>query len=99
MEKYKKLNNLNNINNPWVRIYVNKIENRIAFKIKTGYSLELLTSETMKWLGCAENKITKDKSSENVPYLEITKVVLVHCNIVIKWLSARLKSFVYICFK
>ena len=36
----------------------------------------------MKWLGCAENKITKDKSSENVPHLEITKVVLVHCNIV-----------------
>ena len=82
MEKHKKLNNLNNINNPWVRIYVNKVENRITFKSKTGYSLELLTSETMKWLGCAENKITKDKSSENVPHLEITKVVLVHYNIV-----------------
>ena len=30
-----------NINNPSVRIYVNKIENRITFKTKTGCSLEL----------------------------------------------------------
>ena len=71
-----------NINNLLVRIYVNKIENRIKFKDKTGYSLELLTPETMKLLGSAENKITKDKNGENVPHLEITEVVLVHCNIV-----------------
>ena len=71
-----------NINNPSVRIYVNKIENRITFKIKTGYSLELLTSETMKLLGSTENKITKDKNSETVPHLEIAGVVLVHCSIV-----------------
>ena len=36
----------------------------------------------MKLLGSNENKITKDKYGENVPYLEITEVVLVHCNIV-----------------
>ena len=46
------------------------------------YSLELLTSETMKLLGSTKNKITKDKNGENVPHLEITEVVLVHCNIV-----------------
>ena len=51
-------------------------------KIKTGYSFELLTQETMKLLGCTENKITNDKNGENVPHLEITEVVLVHCNIV-----------------
>ena len=45
-----------NINNPSARIYVNKIENGITFKIKTGCSLELLTSETMKLLGSTENK-------------------------------------------
>ena len=28
------------------------------------------------------NKITKDKNGENVPHLEITEVVLVHCNMV-----------------
>ena len=70
-----------NINNPSVRIYVNKTENRITFKIKTGYHLELLTPETMKLLGKTENKITKDKDAENIPHLEITEVVLVHCNI------------------
>ena len=63
-------------------MYVNKIENRITFKIKGGYSLELLTPETMKLLGSTKNKITKDKNGENVPHLEITEVVLVHCNIV-----------------
>ena len=72
-----------NTNKPSVQIYVNKIENRITFKIKNGYSLELLTPETMKLLGNTENKITKDKSSENVPHLEITEIVLVHCYIVL----------------
>ena len=61
---------------------MNKIENRIAFKIEKGYSLELLTKETMKLLGSTENKITKDKNGENVLHIEITEVVLVHCNMV-----------------
>ena len=70
------------IDKPSVHTYVNKIENRVAFKIKNGYSLELLTPQTMKLLGGTENKIIKDKNGENVPHLEITEVVLVHCNIV-----------------
>ena len=65
------------VDKPSVQIYVNKIENRVTFKIKNGYSLELLTPETRKLLGS-----TKDKNGENVPHLEITEVVLVHCNIV-----------------
>ena len=71
-----------NHNTPSVRIYVKKIENGITFKIKTKYILELLTPETMKLLGSTENKIIKDKNGENVPHLESTEVVLVHCNIV-----------------
>ena len=59
-------------NNPSIMTYVNKIENRIMFKIKTGYYLELLTPEKMKAL--------KDENGENEPHLEITEVVLVHCN-------------------
>ena len=58
------------------------MENRITFKIKDGYSLEFLTPETMKLLGSTKSKITEDKNGENVPHLEITEVVLVHCNIV-----------------
>ena len=68
--------------NPSKRIYINKIENRIPFKINTGYYLEMLTPETMKLLGSTKSKITKNEKSENVSNLEITEGVLVHCNIV-----------------
>ena len=71
-----------NTNKPSLQIYVNKIENRITLKIKDEYSLELLTPETMKLLGSTKNKINKDKNDKNVPHLEITEVVLVHCNMV-----------------
>ena len=68
--------------NSAIRIYVNKIQNRITFKIKTGYYLELLTPETMKLFGSTKSKITKNEIGEIVPYLEITEAVWVHCNIV-----------------
>ena len=51
-------------------------------KIKDGYSLELLTPETINLLGSTKNKITENKNGKNVPHLEITEVALVHCNIV-----------------
>ena len=71
-----------NTDKPSIQMFVNKIENRITFKIKDGYSREPLTKETRKLFGSAENKINKDKNGENVPHFEITEVVLVHCNIV-----------------
>ena len=71
-----------NIDTPSVQIYLNKIENRLTFKIKNWYSLELLTPETIKLFVSTENKITQDKNAQNVPHLEITEVVLAHCNIV-----------------
>ena len=39
------------VDNPPIQIYVNKIKNRIVFKIKTGYKLELLSEETIQLLG------------------------------------------------
>ena len=54
-----------------MRIYVNKMENGITFKIRT-----------MKLLGNTKNNINKDENGENKPHLEIAEVVLVHCNIV-----------------
>ena len=60
-------------------IYPNTINNRIVFKIKTGYKLELLSKETMKLLGSTKDIIDSDKNNENVPRLEN---VLVHCNLV-----------------
>ena len=68
--------------NPSIIIYLNKIENRITFKIKTEYYLEILTPETLKLLGSTKSKITKNKNGENVPHLEITRVVLINYNIV-----------------
>ena len=59
---YSKKKHGEDIDKPSIQIYVNKIENRIIFKIKNGYSLELLSSETMKFLGSTENEITKDKN-------------------------------------
>ena len=79
---YLKKKHGEDIDKPSIQIYVNQIENRFTFKIKNGYSFELLTFETMKLLGSSENKITKDKNGENVSHLEITEVVLVHCDIV-----------------
>ena len=64
--------------NPLIRIYVNKIENRITFEIK---NFELLTPETMKLLGSTYSKITKEENGENASHLEITEVLLIHCNI------------------
>ena len=67
--------------NPPVQIYPNKIKNRIVFKIKTGYKLELLSSETMKLLGSTKKDVDQDKDGEDVPKLESVEVVLVHCNV------------------
>ena len=67
-----------------VLIYVNRISNRIVFKVKTGYKLELLSKETMQLLGISSNTIDKDKDGELVPKLEVVDVVLVHCNLVNK---------------
>ena len=68
--------------NPSIQIYPNKIKNRIVFKIKTGYKLELLSPETMKLLGSTKKVVDKDKNGEIVPKLDSVEVVLVQCNLV-----------------
>ena len=62
-----------------ILIYANTINNRIVFKIKTGYKLELLSKETIKLLGSTKDIIDADKT---VPRLENIELVLVHCNLV-----------------
>ena len=66
--------------NPPVQIYPNKIKNRIAFKVKTGYKPELLSVDTMKLLGSTKKDVVRDKDGEDVPKLESVEVVLVQCN-------------------
>ena len=68
--------------NPPAQIYPNKIKNRIVFKIKTGYKLELLSPEIMKIFGSTKKGVDQDKNGEDVPKLESVEVVLVHCNLI-----------------
>ena len=65
-----------------ILIYANTINNRIVFKKKSGYKLELLSKQTMKLLGSTKDIIDSDKNGENVPRLENVEEVLVHCNLV-----------------
>ena len=65
-----------------ISIYTNNVINRILFKMKTGYKLELLSEETMKLLGSTSSIVDKDKNSDVVPKLKNVEVVLVHCNLV-----------------
>ena len=67
---------------PPVQIYPNKIKNRIVFKVKAGYKLELLSSETMKLLGSTKEDLDQDKIGEVIPTLESAEVVLVHFNLI-----------------
>ena len=71
-----------NVDDPPMEIFVSRNENRIIFKIKNGYCLELLTRETMKLLGSTDSKITGEKDRDNVPHLEVVELILIHCNIV-----------------
>ena len=56
------------VDDPPIEIFESKNENRITFKIKYGYYLQLLIPETMKLLGSTESKITGEKNGENVPH-------------------------------
>ena len=67
---------------PPVGIYQNKIKNRIVFKKKTSYNLELLTPERMRLLGSTKKDVDADKNGEIAPNIESFKVVLIHCNLV-----------------
>ena len=68
-----------------MQIYINKIKNRVVFKIKTDYKVELLSKETMKLLGSTEKVMAKDENEnvrKYVPKLEIVEVILMHFNII-----------------
>ena len=66
---------------PSIDVYINRINNRLVFKIKDGYRLEMQTPETMKLFASTKKKIEK-KNGENVPSLEVVEVFLFQCNLV-----------------
>ena len=61
---------------------MNRITNRLVFKIKDGYKLELQTPETMKIFCSTKKLMDKSKNGEDVPSLEAVEVILVQCNLV-----------------
>ena len=54
---------------PPIHVYINRINNRLVFKINDRYTLELQTAETMNLFGSIKNLIGKIKNGENVPSL------------------------------
>ena len=58
-----------------IHVYINRINNRLMFKIKDVYKLELQTPETMKYFGSTKKLLDKTKNGEKVPSLEVIGVV------------------------
>ena len=67
---------------PPIHVYINRINNRLVFKLKDGYKLELQTPEKMKLIGSTKTLIDKTKNGEKLPSLEVVEVVLVQFNLV-----------------
>ena len=65
-----------------IHIYINRINNRLVFKIKDGYKIELRTPEAMKLFGITKELIGKTKVGENAPSLEMIEIVLGKVNLV-----------------
>ena len=61
---------------------INRINNRLVFRIKDGHKLELQTPETMKLYGSTKRINRQNKDGEDLPSLEVVLVVLVQCNLV-----------------
>ena len=65
-----------------IHVYINRINNRLKFKIKDGYKLELQTPKTLNLFGSTKKLIDKTKNLENVLSLEVVEVFLVQCNLI-----------------
>ena len=78
-----------------IHVYINRINNRLVFKIKGGYKLELQTLEAMKLFGSTKKLIEKTKNGENVPSLEVVEVVSVQCSLADNQIISINKSLKY----
>ena len=76
-----------------IHVYINRINNKLVFKIRDEYELELQTPETIKWFVSAKTLIGKTKNGENLPSLEVVEVFLVQCNLVNNQYQQSLKYY------
>ena len=84
---------------PPIHVYIKRINNRVVFKIKDGYNLELQTSETMKLFDSTKKLIDETKNRENVPSLEVVEVVLVQCNLVDNQYQQKSEIYTFTLYK
>lgn len=52
---------------PLTQIYINSMEKKITFKIKSGYYFDVLTVKTIKLLGSTDRRKTDSKDEDNIP--------------------------------
>ena len=78
-------------------VYINRINNRLVFKIKDGYKSELEMPEEIKLFGSAKKLIEKTKNGEKVPSLEVADVFLVQFNLVWNQDQQSLKYLTLMC--
>ena len=78
-------------------VYINRINNRLVFKIKDGYKSELEMPEEIKLFGRAKKLIEKTKNAEKVPSLEVADVFLVQFNLVWNQDQQSLKYLALMC--
>ena len=80
-----------------IHVYINIIDNRLVFKTKDGYKLELQMLETMKLFGSTKKLIEKITNGENVPSLQVVEVVLVQCNLEDNQYQQDMKNYTFLC--
>ena len=78
-------------------VYINRINNRLVFKIKDGHKSELEMPEEIKLFGSAKKLIEKTKNAEKVPSLEVADVFLVQFNLVWNQDQQSLKYLALMC--
>ena len=72
-----------------MQIYVNRIKNRIVFRLKTGNKLELQLEETKKQLRSTQTNRKKNKNSEHVQKVKMVEVVA--C--IVAWLITVISKY------
>ena len=76
-----------------IHVYINRINNRLVFKVKDGYKIEVQMPETIKLFGSTKRLIDKTKHGEFVLSLEVVELVLVQRNLVDKKYQQNLKYY------
>ena len=68
---------------PPINIYINRINNRLVFKRKDGYKLDLQAPETIKLLDSTkkDRQNKKRRKISSLEVVEVVKVDLVQCHL------------------